>query len=305
MTAALRSLIVWLAVAAPLTVEAGAQQRLPVARSVTPDTVTVGDPFTSLLRVGASSGDVLEFHGLEAGDSVQPVDTVRVVARDDSSVVVAYRLVAWVAETPFSARARVRVASPSGSAAEYEVPLATPTVASVLPAGIADLRPRPSRGVIRFEYRPWWPDLLAGAGVAAALALGLWLWRRRRKRPQQSADPRSAALAALEGLRASTEIDPAERHAEATRVLRGYLAELDPGWGREWTTTEIVPLVRSGGRYAVEAVSLERVLAAADRVKFAGYRPTAAEADGFIADVARWVDGFRLREPEAVTREAA
>lgn len=301
-----RAFLSALVLAALFAVEAGAQQPLSIARRAAPDSATVGDPFTTLLRVAASPGDVLEFHGVESNDSVQPIDTVRVVTRDDSGVVVAYSLVAWVAATPFSATSLVRVVSADGSAAAYEVPLALPVVASVLPAGAGDLRPRPPRGVIRFAYRPWWPNLLAGAGVAAILGIALWLWRRRGMRPAVAPDPRAAALAALDRLRRGpAEADPATLHAEAAGILRGYLAELDPGWGREWTTTEIVLALRSRGAYEMEAVTLERILDAADRVKFSGQRPALQEGHAFVDEVTRWVDGFELGEPGPMAREAA
>lgn len=260
---------------------------LAVSAAVAPDTVTVGEPFTSLVRIMAPPGSRVEFRGLPLADSLQPVDTVRVVgAAADSGATAAYRLVAWVA-APVRASAEVRVVLPDGSAARYTVPLPIPVVRSVLPAGETPA-PRPGRGVAPMpSSRPVWPWLAAALLLAAAAAL---LARRRNRDPgsPDGVDPRAWALGALGALDLGGE--PREVVEGAARVLRRYLAAVRTDWGEEWTSRELVARVAAVQEMdAPGADSLGRILARADRVKFAGHSPTAAMAAELVGEVRDWV----------------
>lgn len=289
-------------VVSPALDEAG-RNGLRLATAVSPDTVTVGDPFLSVVRVMAPPGSMVEFHGVELGDSVQALDTVRVLgASADSGATAAYRLVAWVA-APVKATARVRIVAPDGAQRTYAVPLAVPRIRSVLPAG-AEVPPRPSRGVVPLPRgTPVWPGVAVAAVLAALLAL--WLAARRvPARPAPAEDPRIAALEALAAV--PPDADPRFHHEHAARVLRRYLAALDAGWGEEWTSTELIARLAAGPLPPDATRDLEGILARADRVKFAGSRPGPEATAAFVARVAAWIETNPPTAPGAAApREAA
>jgi hypothetical protein len=290
--------------------EAAAQRpaSLGLATAVTPDTVTVGDPFASVLRVLAPPGSRVEFGGVAIGDPVQPVDTVRVIAAAaDSGATAVYRLVAWVAGTPISAVAPVRVIHPDGTVGSYRVRLAVPVVASVLPAGTADVRPRPSRGVVPLPAAAPWLTWAAGVLLATVAAVAVLLLVRRRGRHNAhepaAIDQRAEALRALDEIESETR--PARVYIAGARVLRRYLAAVDDHWGEEWTTTELVARVRSPRIEERGLAALADLLASADRVKFAGLQPAGRDAASFRARTREWISSYpgptdaRAAPPEA------
>lgn len=279
---------------------------LRIATAASPDTVTIGHPFTSIVRVMAPAGAVVVFHGVEAGDSLQALDTVRALAAAaDSGATAAYRLVAWVA-APVTAAAAVRITYPDGSEHVYSVPLAVPGIRSVLPAG-EGVPPRPGRGVAPLPRgRSLWPPWVGAAVVAALLAL----WLAMRRRPPGAApdlDPRVVALEALARARAGAGEDPRILHERVARILRRYLAASDAAWGEEWTSTELLARVAAEEALPSAATGeLVGVLAIADRVKFAGARPTREATGDFLARVTRWIEAYPPPDPaDARPREAA
>lgn len=278
----------------------GAAGEARFAVAARPDTVTVGDRFVSTVRVVAPPGARVEFTALAVSDSVQPIDTLRAGVAGQGSVAAAYSLVAWVAGVPLEARAPVRVTLPDGTTRRYLVPLALPTVRSVLPPDTAGLRPRAARGVVALPRReiPWLP-LVAGGLAAGALA-ALW-WHRRRPRPPPRRNPREEALAALDRL-APLAGDQGALHAAVSRVLRRYLAAVDPGWGEPWTTTELRARLRADGVDEVWLAALAGLLERADRAKFARAQPSPAETEELVVQARRWVESY---PPAPAPREAA
>lgn len=290
---------------APDTVTVGISPQHPpltVSTAVAPDTVTVGEPFTSMVRVMAPPGSRVEFRGVTLADSVQQVDTVRVIgAAADSGATAAYRLVAWVA-APVRAVAEVRVILADSSVDRYEVSLAMPVLRSVLPPGETP-EPRPGRGVVPLPAAgPVWPWVAAGALLAAAALL---LARRRGRATEAPGDdPRAWAIAAL--ARLDLQEDPRTVYDGAARVLRRYLAAVRPDWGEEWTSSELVPRVSAAPEMEGAASdALARLLARADRVKFAGYSPPAGMAAEFVADARAWIEAYPPVSEAAEPREAA
>lgn len=279
---------------------------LRIATEAAPDTVTVGDPFTSIVRVMAPAGAVVVFHGVKPGDSLQAVDTVRVLgAAADSGATAAYRLVAWVA-APVRAAAGVRITYPDGSEHLYSLPLAVPRIRSVLPAG-EGVPPRPGRGVAPLPRgRSLWLLALAAAVLAALLALRLAV-RRGSPGVAQDPDPRVVALEALARARAGAGEGPRILHELAARILRRYLAAVNAAWGEEWTSTELLDRVEAEGALPPAAAGeLGGILARADRVKFAGARPTGEATGDFLARVTRWIEMYPPADPaDARPREAA
>lgn len=281
---------------------AAQHDRLEVATAVAPDTVMIGQPFVSVVRVMAPGGTRVVFHGVEMGDSVQPVDTVRAIgAAADSGATAAHRLVAWVA-APLSTRAAVHVIFRDSSVRTYQVPLALPVVRSVLPAGELP-PPRPSRGVVPLPRGPAvWPWLLA-ALLAALAGIAVLLIRRRTPGAVSRTHPREAALAALAELHGHR--DTYLIHDRATRILRRYLAALNAAWGEEWTTTELLARFADESPDPRAAAFLAGALARADRVKFAGMRPDAEATREFVARVRSWIEGYPPQRAGARPREAA
>src|SRR5690606_25732790 len=144
--------------------------------------------------------------------------------------------------------------------------------------------PRPPRDVLGSD-RVLWPWLLALLlAMLALLALGIWLVRRSRARGLAPVapplHPREAALAALDRARSLGLLEAGEFkvfYSMTTEAVRRYLASLDPAWGVEWTTHELLEVLRD----AVETddvAALRDVLNHADMVKFARRRPAVDEA---------------------------
>lgn len=275
--------------------------------AVRPETVTVGEPFRSVVRLTVAPGARAAYPPMPVRDEIQPIDSVRVLPSDaDATTATAvYTLVAWTTE-PFVATIPVRVTVPGGEPRVYNVPLRLPEVRSVLPAGEEDVEPRPARGVVApapagVPAWVWWAMALAAALLAVYLAR-----RLRRNAPLVEADPRARALARLEALGVAGLDSAATRrglYVEASGALREYLAALSPGWGTDLTTTELLERMEgdSLGPGARDAMGL--LLRAADRVKFAGDLPDAAVAGRFRQAARRWVE--RFPPPVAPRAEAA
>jgi hypothetical protein len=268
---------------------------------VIPDRVTVGDRFRAIVRVTAPAGSRVEFPALpERSDAMEPTDSVETLVAGAGEHVAIYRLVAWRTGEHTTQPLPVRVVSPDGEGRVYLVRLPLPQVLSVLPADTAGLEPRGPKEPIE-PVRPLWPWIAAGAVLLAVVALlAAWPWRRRRARraptpaPAVSADPRGDALRALDEARAAGLVEVGEWKLFYSRVsgaLRGYLATLSPEWGTDRTTAELVHRLRAAGIAAPVVEPLRTVLETADRVKFARFRPTAAEAEADWAAAREWVEG--------------
>lgn len=297
----LAAMVAWIALGPDAAV--AQQAPLEIATAVAPDTVTVGTPFTSMVRVMAPPGSRVEFRGVPLADSVQQVDTVRVVAAAaDSGATAAYRLVAWAAG-PVRAAAEVRVTLADSSDALYAVSLATPVVRSVLPPGETP-PPRPGRGVAPLPAgMPVWLWVAAALLLAAAAVLLFRRWARPTA-DLPVRDPRARALAEIDRL--ALDGDSRPTYEIAARILRRYLAAMGPGWGEEWTSSELVSRVRAAPEMdGAASDALARVLARADRVKFAGYDPPAPVAAEFVSDVRAWIERHPARPGVAAPREAA
>lgn len=139
---------------------------------------------------------------------------------------------------------------------------------------------------------------LVGAGVSATrTSLG-----RRTRAPATPPDParsaeaaRLAALAELDRLLASgpqsPDMIPAVYRASSGAV-RGYIERLDPTWGPELTSTELVSRLRAGPGASDELVE---AMSAAERVKFGRHRPGSADTESYLRALRAW-----LSDPKAV-----
>lgn len=176
-------------------------------------------------------------------------------------------------------------------------------VVSVLPPDTAGIQPRPARGVIGPSWL-WWPFLLAFLALLALAILAWWLVRRRRRAPglvplTPALPPREAALAALDRAREARLAERGEMkrfYTEIAAAIRGYLAAVEPAWGEDLTTTEVLAAVRTDAGPAA-ATELGGTLRAADQVKFARRDPDTPVALAEWEAARSWVDAFRWNEP--------
>jgi hypothetical protein len=161
--------------------------------------------------------------------------------------------------------------------------------------------------------RAWLPLVLLALLVAAAAAGG-WYAYRKRPRPVAvvpSTPPRDRALAELERIRRSGLLESGQYKAFGSAVadvVRVYLADLSPDWGTDLTTTELAFAMRADtvplpariadartldfagpGDASDPAVSVIRLLGAADVLKFTGVAGTAAGAERLWSRARAWV----------------
>lgn len=282
--------------------------RVQAGVAVHPDTVTVGEHFTAVVRVRVPDGVRVLFPARP--DTGAHVDTAAPVVRHDSAApgvtdaTASYVLAAW--DTGRVALGLDSVIVASGGATRLVPVGGGVSVRSVLPRDTALRVPKPPRPPIavgRTDWRPWLAALLA----AAVAGLAWVAWRRWRRR---AATPLAAgAWAAREFARVRSagwlEHGEADRFAVAMAdVLRGYLVRAWPALRPSSTTRELgealvhVPAVASDPVLDL----LERV----DLVKFAAAHVGAEEARA-IGDAAeqRVADAEAARAAEAARVAAA
>jgi hypothetical protein len=268
---------------------------------VVPETVTVGDRFRSVLRVDGDY-EAIEFFPVPVGDTIQPVDTMQVSGGESPTAV--YSLVSWRTGTDLDVRLPIRILREDGEFVTYLVPLRLPVVLSVLPEDTSARVPRPHRGVleesavVRARLSWWW--LLLAIPLLALLAA--WWLQRSRAVAAELESPREQALRKLADLEATHLVRPEEYarlYPAATRVLRDYLAAVEPGWGADLTSTELLAVLARDETAPAERAELARVLTHADAVKFARHAPTPAELDAFWSGVRTLVLRLPRQEQEA------
>ncbi|MEX2584669.1 MAG: hypothetical protein WD766_15475 [Gemmatimonadota bacterium] len=269
---------------------------LRVEVGVDPAVVTVGEPFRSVLRVTAPSGVSVEYGSVQERDSVQAIAT-HTVGEDGAGVPVAtYELVAWAAGDSIPVVVVVRLVEPDGQVRVQSVRLRTPSVRSVLPAGGAEVQPRPAKSLfvppLFGEWSYWWLLALLLAGIVAGIVgYRMLAHRRREEETPVYIDPRVWAMAQLDALDSpeAGPLDPSAVVHRSTWIIRTYLYRVEPACSADLTTAEI--LARFGSASGGEA-GLARLLDRADRVKFAG-TPIGRDAARELVDDARaWVSSF-------------
>ena len=316
-----------IALAALLLLQAGAAQApsapvtvpVRIGVSVTPDTVTVGERFTVIVRVRAPAGSTIEF---PAGtDSAAKVDLASdvVVAEPrllpvgsgppaEMEQTAGYRMAAWDIEEQSLGLGDIIVRS---GIVERRIPLASYTVfvRSVLPADTTLHVPKPARDVIPFAY-PWWLKwLLLALGVLLAALLAWWLWRVYRRWKHRPVHP--AALAQREFYRIEKlglpDRDEGALHvALMVDVMRNYLAARVDGVRASHTSGELVTAARAAGVLDQQwSAGLAELLHQTDLAKFAAWRVDAARARELGADARAVVERVESRFTEQEKRKAA
>jgi hypothetical protein len=299
--------------AAPITVP------VRIGVSVRPDTVTVGDPFTVIVRVRAPAGSTLQFPASAdsaasvelAGDAV--VGEPRLVSNAggvpaEMEQSAAYRMQAWDVDSLSLGLPDIIVRS---GIVERRIPLSSyhVFVRSVLPADTTLHVPKPPRGEIAFAY-PWWLKwLLLALGVLLLALLAWWLWRmyrRWRSRPVHPAAHAQREFHRIEKLGLPDKNEGALHVALMTDVLRNYMAARVEGVRASQTSTELVAATRASGQLDAEwTAGLAELLHQADLAKFAAWRVDADRARALGADARAVVDRVESRFVEQESRKAA
>ena len=193
-------------------------------------------------------------------------------------------------------------------------PTAGVTVKSVLPKGAQDIKD--IRGPRAMPLSAWyWVGLTAAALLLLGLvAAGIILWRRLsgQEDEEERAPPLPAhveALGALDELEAEDLVAQGklkEHYVTLSWIIRRYLSRRYRVAALEETTVMLAASLRSSGRAPAQARDFLPVLAEADLVKFARYRPEDVQAKRAVDDARRVVNATRPREvPGGVLTDAA
>lgn len=287
---------------------------------VNPDTVTVGDQFTVLVRVRAPAGSTIEFPADIDSAATVALAANPVIAEPklipaangapptEMEQVAGYRMAAWDIGSQQLALGEIIVRS---GIAERRIPLASYTVfvRSVLPADTTLHVPKPARDLLAFAY-PWWLKwLLLALGVLLALLLAWLAWRaykRWKNRPVHPAAFAQREFYRIEKLGLPDKNEGALHVALMTDVMRNYLAARAEGVRPSHTSTELVRATRASGLLDQQwAAGLGELLDQTDLAKFAAWRVDAAQARALGADARAIVDAVESRFAEQDKRKAA
>ena len=283
---------------------AGAQQ---VRSGLMPDSATIGDVVRAVVRVELPAGWRVAFP-----DSLALADTLENAGRrtleeqaqpgGGTQVTAFYPLTPWrVGDLPIPP-VRLRVVGP-GVDSTIDARLPGLHVRSVLPADTTKQQPKPPKDVVGPD-RLLWPYILAAILALLLLALLIyWLVKRLRRRvvvvvPEERLTAREHALRDLDRVRAAGLPESGETktfYSKSTGAVRRYLDTLDPAWGADRTTSELIPRMRKLD-LKVAAV-LARLLDRADLVKFARLRPAQSEALTDWMEMRKWVETFPEPQP--------
>jgi hypothetical protein len=275
-----------------------------VRTALLPDTATVGDVIRAVVWV-----DLPADWKVALPDSLPGTDTLenagkrqvseRTVQGGQIEVTGTYPVTPWRTGDLSLPRIRVHFV---GAGMDSLVQASFPRlhVRSVLPADTAKQQPKPPRDVLG-PNRLLWPWIVAAILALLLLALlARWLWRRWRRRAETVAlpveerlPPRERALRELDAARAAGLLDGGEVktfYVRSSEAVRHYLDALNPAWGADRTTSELIPRLRVVDLGV--AAGLARLLDRADLVKFARLRPSGNEALDDWAKMRAWVEAF-------------
>lgn len=287
-----------------------AQAPVQLGTRVQPETVTVGERFTLMVRVRAPEGSTIEFPAGPDSGAVELLGTVviapprtdttrRQVAGVPPFVIVrveqlaGYRLTAWDTGTQPLRLGDVIVRS---SAGEQRLPLAALNVfvRSVLPADTTLHVPKPARALFGLGLPAWLWWLLAALALLLVLLLAWWLWRRRRRRREMEVPPFEWAqreFGRIEATRLPDAGKGAQHAALMTDVAREYLWRRLADIRSSQTSRELLAAARSSpdARWDTSVhARAGRLLARTDLAKFAAAPVSVDEARELGTD-ARWL----------------
>jgi hypothetical protein len=166
---------------------------------------------------------------------------------------------------------------------------------------VTGMSPRGPEDVVGFSWS--WPSmgliLLFSMVIGGAVVTSTreWLVDRAEPGPGPLLGPIPPDEARM---RALTEIDrllaagpyPAERahelYEESSGIVRGYVERLDPEWGPELTSTELMDRLKGG---SPEGAVLTAEMRTAEAVKFGLLRPHAEPTTGHLTVLRAWLAG--------------
>lgn len=288
--------------------------------TVNPDTVTVGQRFTVIIRVRAPAGSTMEFPvSTDSAANVELAADARIEqprllppagagAPGEMEQVAGYLMAAWDVDSQTLGLGDIIVRS---GVVERRVPLASYAVfvQSVLPADTSLHVPKPPRDELAFAY-PWWLKwLLLALAVLLFALLGWWLWRaykRWKDRPVHPAAFAQREFFRIEKLGLPEKNEGALHVALMTDVMRTYLAARVDGARESHTTSELVAAVRASGMLDAQWVAgLAELLHQSDLAKFAAWRVDPAGARDLGADARAMVEHVESRFAEQEKRKQA
>jgi hypothetical protein len=218
----------------PAATQSDARQSL-VTVTVSPESVTIGEPFTLRIRVRAPKVATIRFPEVpEPAGGVDPVDPRSIEegpTGDFLDRTAAYTFVAWDvgARGPLLEPVVVSVA---GQDRQFSVGTPTVHVRSLLPGDSADQQPKAARDPVRLAGRLWQIIVL---GVIALAALIWFLIRRRRKSrevrelaPPEPWQQAKQAFASLDALQLAESGEPGRHVIAHVDVLRSYIERRFP-----------------------------------------------------------------------------
>ncbi|MBA3657894.1 MAG: hypothetical protein H0W69_11145 [Gemmatimonadaceae bacterium] len=221
---------------------------------ITPDTVTIGQPFLLVVRVRVKPGFTAEFPQMPDSSGEKP-STIALIGApllerpptDSLEFRATYKLTAWDVGAQAIPLTDVHVVGPQGTGF---LPLrATVFVKSVLPADTTLRVPKPLRARYPVQKTNWWPLIILA--IAAALAELLWWiykrWRARRDAPRDPYDVALDEFKRVEALELPQKGEP-ERHAVLmAEAMRVYLSAKVPAAGISDTPRQLVDHVTGAG----------------------------------------------------------
>jgi hypothetical protein len=252
---------------------------------IRPDTVTVGQRFIVVVRVGAPPGSIVRFP--ESLDSAAQSSTLApaLIGQPvvDSAVIggslihsAAYRIAAWDVG-PQSLGLPAIAVEYNGRTGYVSLAAQRVFVRSVLPADTTLWKPKPARPPMQLPTIDWRPliALLVALAVAGLLWWAWRAWKRRRNRPLPPFEAAEREFARVEAMGLIAGGDPDRYLALMTDVMRKYLAARVDQIIPSNTSTE---LLRAAAPIQHAASGLDDLLTRADLVKFARGHVTGAEA---------------------------
>jgi hypothetical protein len=283
---------------------AALQHSVSVDVEVTPDSLTIGDPFTAHVRVRTDMQSQVSFAAEpELGSTAQLLDFAeqppRPVEGSDTQVWQAnYRVALYDVGEHMLPPFRVQVKR-GPTAAEVTSDSVFVFVATVLDdsAAAADLVDIKQQRDLRVPLPLWVWIILAVLLLAALLG---WLWWRRRNRglhevivepPKPAHEVALQALRQLETRRLPLDGHVKQHYIELSEILRAYL-ENAPVFGipaLEETTDEIVRSLKDRGTASERVQHVQALCEEADLVKFAKHQPPVDECMRSLERVADFV----------------